>query len=326
MIGIRASIIFSACLIVILAAGCGVEPTPVSETPVSKLFDPSISHSAGPTGFFPLEIGSSWRFRATFEIEIIVVNSPAFAPSDVFEGTIERRTIGTEEIFGREYVIEETRFNVTGLPDTTVWWTRFREDHAGLYNANVSKSLPPGMAPHGAVANRGTSVRGWGRLRAAADRTIPPGLRIAWREHVSRLESILDPGPALPIEAAGRPGGAEPGEIVRLVYPLHPGSTWFNRVAPIRVWSSVEGLEVIRLPAGRFPVYRIQVKSARLDEDDRVTAWFGRCGRLGYTVHLETVAIDIGTGETVRIITDQSEWLADLDLTVPGRCRNGTKE
>ena len=125
------------------------------------------------------------------------------------------------------------------------------------------------------------------------------------------------------METTGRPGGLLPEELLWLPYPPHPKTRWIQRLIPFRVVSEVEAHESLDLPAGRFAAYRVRIENSLLGEDDRVTVWIGRCGRLGFNIHKEIVALDIDTGEMVRISSDEIEVLTHVDLAEPGRCSGG---
>ncbi|UCH83380.1 MAG: hypothetical protein JSW50_13115, partial [Candidatus Latescibacterota bacterium] len=153
---------------------------------------------------------------------------------------------------------------------------------------------------------------------------IRVSLKRGWARHAARLRiarSSIEPETGLGAAFSGRPGGVFPEEIARLSYPLHPGAVYPVRTEPFGVDAAVDGIEVLDLPAGRFHGYRIRIISELLDPDDQVVLWYGRCGELGSLIHLETIAMDVETGEMVRIISTETSWLSGLALTDPGRCR-----
>jgi hypothetical protein len=82
----------------------------------------------------------------------------------------------------------------------------------------------------------------------------------------------------------------------------------------------VEGLEVVDLPMGPTPGYRVRIDNELIGPEDTVLQWHSRCGWLGFFSHLETLAMDPLTGEIILILTEQTEWLADLDLS-EGSCQ-----
>ncbi|MEJ2721805.1 MAG: hypothetical protein P8181_11805 [bacterium] len=285
-------------------------------------------------GFYPLALGNHWTYERRFEIRIIPIDDagePLTGETrDVFEGTVERRLTGSEALFDRDYRVESLVLYVAGDPDTVREWRRYRQDRAGLYLADVSLHQPPAGSPPGSGVRVNGAGRGalhpgiprWDRIAHLFETMPSSAARDGWRRHadrIRRVRALLAPG-ALP---TGPPGGPNAEEIVLLQYPLHPAAAYAIRSEPFHVDSVVEALEVIDLPAGRFVGYRIRIENELLDPDDQVYVWRGRCGELGSSIHVETLAMDVETGEVVRIITEETDWLSGLDLNEPGRCRSG---
>ncbi|UCG51828.1 MAG: hypothetical protein JSW58_16945 [Candidatus Latescibacterota bacterium] len=318
-----------------VALGCvGDAPSDVSQTSAGEVMGPETTTQPSARGFHPLAIGNSWKYSRRFELTIVPVDGGSGGPTDIFQGSSERRLIGTEEIFGREYITEATKVYADGAADTVRWWRRFRQDHAGLYLADVPSGDPPASvfsssARTGSERGRDFLTVGiptWDRVAKSLGGERSSLTRRTWQTHAARIRyvrAILQPGVNIQPTPAGRPCGPLFGEIRPLEYPLHPKAEFVTRMIPFRVRGVVEAQEVLDLPAGRYPGYRIRIENQRLDPDDRVYVWHGMCGELGSTVHLETIAVDIETGEMVRIITDETEWLSDFEFKRPDRCRRG---
>jgi len=300
-----------------LTAGCGETFTPVS--PVLPLVEGQKNPPAGE--FYPLSVGNVWSYHRAYTLVIEVIIGPPYKKVETYEGVVERRIVGTEDIDGVEYVVERMTLTPNDEPKSSIRWTRYRQDHAGLYVADVPGSDPPTPPPDAlAASGRHATTAFHDALIAAADRTDRPFIGRALRDHARRVEAahkslapIAGPAP----NGAGRPGDINPGELLYLSYPLHPGVAWFNRVEPFFVRSEVEAHEVLDCPAGRFPVYRVRVDNEFLDPADRVVVWYGRRGRLALSIHTETMALDVETGETARITTDDIETLTGLSLVRP---------
>jgi hypothetical protein len=298
----------------VLMAGCNEEATPAS----TPLLPAHVEKDPPAREFYPLTIGNVWRYHRAFTIVIEVIVGPPYKQVDHYEGVVERRLVGTDDIDGVEYVVERMTLTTEWSPDSRVKWARFRQDHAGFYVADVSRSEPPLVSDEAAAApgQFATPIFRDALIRAAA-RAKRPVIARALRDHIRRMEvaeACVDPAPGPAPHRAGRPGEIYPGELLYLSYPLRPRATWFNRVEPFWVWSEVEAHEVLDFPAGRFPVYRIRVDNELMDPYDRVVAWYGRCGRLALAIHTETMALDVETGETARITTDEIETLTGLSL------------
>jgi hypothetical protein len=203
---------------------------------------------------------------------------------------------------------EQATLTVPDRPETVRSRSFLRQDHAGFYGADVP--LAHGAAPSPGVA--------FGRRhRGALPEGVPAFAAAAWRELGERHEAArrsLGSAVGLLPSGAGRPGGVLDDELQYLAYPLHTKASWFNRTEPFFVRSEVEGHEVIDLPAGSFPAYRIRLDNRFLDEDDRAVVWYSRCGRVAFSIHTEIWAMDIETGETALITIDETERLRDLGL------------
>jgi len=342
-----------------LAGGCGRDEGVLDEpTSPASMVDADLAPP--PREFYPLAVGNSWTCDRKYTIEIEVVLGPPFHREETYEGDVDYRITGPEEIESIEYLVEQATLTFPERPDVVTWWTRLRQDHAGLYAADVPTTDPPGPAPPGPVtlsahAERVHPMEATGKTlespanpeeeaSQAADEVpvtlrawrglvrepMPPMVERAWRDHARRhemLRRLLEPGFEATPRILERPGGPLPGESLLLAYPLHPKATWFKREEPFVVRSTVETHEWIDLPAGRFPSYRVRVDSEFLDPEDRVLVWYGPCGRLALSIHTETLALDTETGEVARITTDETEKLSDLAIAEPRRCgRSSTGE
>ena len=128
---------------ILLFTACNLTDT---ETSLEIEQDALFSKGAGPENpgkgeFYPLAIGNTWTYAGEFSMRF-GSGSPYRSMKD------ETRTIiGTEVLFGREYMLEE-QFLIAGSlfggVDTFTYWVRFRQDRAGLYAADVASGDPPG--------------------------------------------------------------------------------------------------------------------------------------------------------------------------------------
>jgi hypothetical protein len=288
--------------------------------------------SRSPEGaLFPLTIGNRWHSLADDHIAIEPVGGGP--PTDEFttHADITRDLVGTETLFGRSYVVEEETAVLTGIPGTPgpvtdLSWTRFRQDGTGLYEADVDASVPPSAA--------GSASRSFAAQAAArpsdAQRSLPPALaaripegqrgayEAAWSRLQSRVAIVRSAlrGSLAPRLDAPHPDALLENELTRLDYPLHPGATWVIRPTPL-FSSSVEAVESVDLPAGRFQSYRIRVESELFGPDDAVRFWFGRSGQLAMRFHVVSTVVDENGNEIGRMVDDRDEMLHDLTLLKP---------
>jgi hypothetical protein len=292
-----------------LATGAtAVTPTPFDDAGASR------------GAFFPLALGNRWGYERTIVTRLEI--DGILEPPEVFEATVTRELTQTEELFGRPYVVEET--TVQEGDDTTLEWIRYRQDRAGLYEADVAISQPP-AAPSSLRAPR-LSVR-IGELadlasaRGALERRLEgsphrEALLQAWDRLARKVELVR--AVRAHRRAAGGiakdpPGGVTENELTRLAYPLHPGREWVVRADP-RFASVVEAHETLDLPAGRMSGWRIRMESAVFGPNDVVHLWYGRSGFLALRADLESTATD-ENGTVIGILHyHESERLQDLDL------------
>ena len=322
-----------------LSAACnitdsGEEVTELKNTLMSQQ-DALFSNGADPKNpgqgeFYPLSIGNTWTY--TGERSMRFGAGPAYTLS-----RDETRTItGTEELFGREYMLEEQFIiagSVFGEDDTITYWLRHRQDRAGLYEADVAMSDPPGEDSEAASltgrdlnTDLGTWDELWRRSVDGLEYIDPEVIERAKIAHFIKINAVNEllgrrTGSAL---LSGPPGGILPDEIQRLRYPLHPEQEWIIRDSPL-FYSIVEGMDVLDLPAGRINGWRVFIYNEFLDDNDIVHFWFGRQGFLAMTVHLETEDDYFGS----VIITDETLFLVSYDLEGKGYKReekeNGKK-
>jgi hypothetical protein len=279
----------------------------------------------GRAGFFPLEIGNRWTYGGETSLVTELYETGA-ADSAVFHTEEDHVLIGTETRSGREYVVEmqEQRDLATGK--VTAYWIRYRQDQAGLYEADVSVIEPP-VAAKQSVSYAGADVLDgrwealWRQVADACDADSKAGLERAWR----RMEGKLDVVEAIRgfksghVRAlAGPPGGVLSDEITRLEYPLHPGQEWTVRESPF-FGSEVEGHDVLDLPPGKMTCLRIRMVSEVFGPSDSVVLWYGRDGFLGMSAHVESEVLGLNGEPMGRIVFEDRLFLETIDLVRPGR-------
>lgn len=264
----------------------------------------------GQGDFYPLALGNSWSY--TGERSMLIGDNESYNVS-----VQEIRTItGTEELFGREYVLEEQFSIISGdiEPDDTItYWSRYRQDRAGLYAADVATNTPPGEI---LVMIRTPWEKLWQRSiekLESVDKKAAERVRIAHFNKIAAVNELLGRGNSRALQT-GPPGGILPDEIQRLKYPLHPRQEWIIRDTPL-FYSVVEKHEVLELPAGRMNGWKIRVYNEFLGNNDIVYLWYGRSGFLGMTVHLETTM----DGVYGTVISDENLFLVSYDLEGKGK-------
>lgn len=277
-------------------------------------------HNLGQGEFYPLAIGNTWKYTGSFSIQ--TGTGPAYS----IPKSETRTIIGTEELFGREYMLEEQVIldgSLYGPDDTITYWVRHRQDRAGLYAADVAMNTPPAEESGTAglsSENPRKDLDKWNELWSSVvdglesvDPEAAERAKIAHFKKIKAVNELLGRVEAGRAPLTGPPGGILPDEIQRLKYPLHTRQEWIIRAEPL-FYTVVEGMDVLDLPAGRMNGWRIFIHNEFLGKNDIVHLWYGRKGFLCMEVHLETE--DNTFGDT--IISDETLYLVDYDLEGKG--------
>jgi len=312
--GLAAVLLIAACDVVETdTAGAGRDAAMLG--PAVPMGEAAAAPGSPNAAFFPLAIGNSWEYAGEFAIWM-----EGGTPQTTF--TREVHTLaGYETLFDREYVLEERSITYNDMPPAAMRWYRYRQDKAGLYEADVSVTDPPGDdAPQAAegLLTTGT-VSPWPRLFADLAAGTPEVDKAAFesaRDEMQRklaLVEYLRGGSERALLGGGPPGGVLPEELTRLRYPLHVGREWIVREEP-QFTSIVERHEVLDLPAGKFGGWRIRVINPMLGPNDTVLLWYGRDGLLATYAWLEVEMVG-PTGDPLgMMISEESLLLEDIEI------------
>src|SRR5436309_5533538 len=311
----------SSVLLATALTGCA-RPTP--NAPASARASAHANQSflaAGPEAggaYFPLQIGNRWHSESDFRATL---TAPAGVLTVVIHADITREIIGTETIAGRTYVVERSVTDEDDPSGPFNSWIRYRQDAAGLYEADLDISQPP-------VLDSGASA---GPINAALPeaRDLPASFaermsanqldayQAAWDVLQKRIVAIRSIHALASGDGASAVrGGVLPGELTKLGYPLRPGATWVIRDDPF-FGSIVEANGTLEVPGGRFPSSRIQIPNEFMGPNDVVRVWFSRSGQLAFRYHLESVATDVDGNPIGTVSADYDETLRDFSLVRP---------
>jgi hypothetical protein len=316
-------ILVPAALLLVALVSCSrdipVAPGASSDTYGSAR---ALAASAVPSGaFFPLTVGNRWHAVGVGHITSVPTGGgPPFVELS-FQDDISRELTGTETLLGRSYTllteahVESGSFG--GDPNPFTYWIRYRQDQSGLYEADVDVTQPP--AASGGAARIAAEARGSRRALPSEWLARIPVDQVAAYERA--WNSLQDRSAAVraalgPQSSALRSAGLLDGEITRLSYPMRPGAQWTIRSDPF-FGSTVEGVDNLDLPAGRFPAYRIRIEGEAFGSDDIVHFWFGRSGQLQAKYHLESVMTDVDGNEIGRLVDDYNEAVDQMTLLHP---------
>jgi hypothetical protein len=279
-----------ALVSVAFLTGCSRQ-NPVAPLTSDDSYVLSRALEAGPLGqgaFFPLAVGNRWH--AVSDDHIVTIPTDGGPPTDEMNvhTDITREMTGTETISGlaytllRETLVSTSPANPGGSTYTT--WIRYRQDADGLYESDVTG--PPASGVTVADAPTRPSVALPVSLRARVTVAQAAAYERSW-DGLQRKIAAVRHAVADPLRVAD----AASGEIIRLDYPLHPGASWTVRESP-HFTSTVERVERLDLPAGRFNAYRIRIGSEFFGPEDTVHLWMSRSGQLRLSYRLVSAVTD----------------------------------
>jgi hypothetical protein len=306
------------------------QPTVETSTPIQSTDAALALDGANALGlnFFPLKIGNRWQYDRRLTVQIVTTDAPE-APL-VVTSRVSSRLTGFEVLFGRRYVVEESRTEEDGSSDVTVSWIRYRQDASGLYEADIASTLPPGAGNSARDPRPETMAAARQEARGLdyVGQTIPERaqralFQLAWSRLTQRMERARQVAKSLEVRATNGNGnsngngkrrrGVLDHEILRLRYPLFPGANWTVREEPF-FGAVVEAFESSAVPAGSFPGHRIKITTPLFGDRDEVRVWYGKKGFLKLEAHGEEVVTDPDGNLLGAILFDQEDVLSNLDL------------
>ncbi len=288
----------ATCLALALAAGCSRGPQSTVPTAPqiradANLGDPWTLAAAPnrPGGRMPLAIGDTWHWRS--RIVATMLDTVTLVPIDSHEyvSEYEYRITGFEDVMGLHYAIVVLT-SPSRAPYTFLW----RQDRDGFYEAYA-----PNQQAQGAVR----ALPAWSEVATRVPALAQSGAwRRAW-ESVAARQPTLGCAPGLTGSA-----GVATGEIRRLAYPLFPGQHWVIVAAHPDFIATIEGMEMLRAPAGTFAAWRVATQSSTYGPHDAVTYYWGNAGYVGLRAKIVQQAVD-NEGHVIGLVEYLQEDLVD---------------
>jgi hypothetical protein len=296
--------------IVVLILGCS-RTDPVSTDRAGTNVESAIRADATrfPVGFTPLAIGNRWRLHRDWAIKVTGGYPPVEPSTGSDEWEFEQ--ICTEVREGVQYTVERQS-----------WWddegggtshVRYRQDASGFYLPDLCSCEPPDCGPlMQKTATRGSRryVQAWEKIAAqlpVEDRASAKTSFDAFCERIERARSLASPTVRQPNQLF---------EVTILEYPLYPGQSWILRNDPEWfVQATVEALDLLQLPVGRVPAYRIRIDiPGEPDDVSEIYRWWGRCGLMRETMHFEGVALGEDGEPIGTFVWDEIQDVTDINL------------
>ena len=277
-------------------------PIPVEQAVATIDDGPAGVESARGRLFFPLDVGNHWDYEHVFRYQIDPDDGPPEPPGEV-TASVAIDLTGTVVQDGREYVVWRERY----VDESQTFEQEFiyRQDRTGLYNLDLIHATIDRveLAEHRA--------RVAGAYRLDAETRHRRALASAAEKH-ALIRNLVTPEPAS--ASPRRQGAVPPSEITLLSYPLHAGKSWHVRENPLVIYT-VERMESLRLPAGRFNGWRIRIDwPGVFGPNDRAHVWYGREGFLKLEARLETIETDLEGNRYGVVRSHEVQVLSDLDL------------
>lgn len=211
---------------------------------------------------FPLRVGNRWSY--SFESTHTPVSCiPEVGPQPAYRvlGTLRDEITCELQVDGSQVFVLKRRSAVTSAPwggGQTDMWAYYREDRSGLYFGTFD-------GPHGDPC---------GNPEILVRPPSPPSDFLVHLVQRGQRSPRLAVFPEALLEASSF------YETKYLGYPLHVGARWPWDPSGL-VGQQVEAVEVIDLPVGRVPAYRI--RAFGLPPGWQFTWWYGRSGLLKMT-------------------------------------------
>ena len=99
-------------------------------------------------------------------------------------------------------------------------------------------------------------------------------------------------------------------ELTVLQYPITVASSWAATPGSTTI-RRVESIDTLTTAHGQARAVDIRVTSPTDGQRDSHREWYGRDGLLRAIDHTETLAVDPGTGEVIRVVSDEATVLVE---------------
>lgn len=94
-------------------------------------------------------------------------------------------------------------------------------------------------------------------------------------------------------------------ETRRLAYPVEVGASWELHEGNPSATATVEAYEPVGVPGDVHGAFRVSFHQPGMRALDRRLFWYSACGMLHSQVHAEFTAVDTGTGQMLRVVSDE---------------------
>lgn len=259
---------------------------------------------------FPLAVGNHWDYLIRNRMVITTDQGPQ--PPTLTEEPASAEVTDTRHIGDRDYFLYVETSSGSGGNAQIQSTFPTRQDRSGLFQLDALEVVTPAAT----VAAPAGASRLAQDLSAYVDRALAGSpQRAAFQRSAqafaARVESMRQ---AVFGRMPGHPGGPDPGELSLLRYPLHVGAEWDVRLSP-HFTRTVVGRELLRLPAGMFPSWRLRGDSELFGPTDRVHFWYASAGLVKMSLHAEGEATDDAGNIIGHFVADMEQVLTDVHVS-----------
>jgi len=298
------SFLFAA--ITLLLAGCAapLDPTARSSAPSTNGGEDVAQGAVLPPesiprrDLYPMAVGNRWVYDRTDHTQVIPYVGPQ-PPPDIRETTFEVTHACAINYDGLDYIVQLESF-----PDlNSHYFYLYRQTADGLFGRDIGG----GDVPCAPIAM--SMVSGPHKPRSGGDAIsgiTDPARRAAFTAEIRRQRDALELLRHTTVAAGLR-------DFTFLEYPLYTGKDWVAKEEGHFV-RTIEGQDVLSMPAGIFAALRIRINSDFLGPLDQAHIWYGPRGVIRFRASFEGLATD-DDGNIIGTVTSTStEDLAELSL------------
>jgi hypothetical protein len=264
----------------------------VAQGGVTPVFEP-IPRS----NLYPLQVGNRWLYERTERTQIIPnVGDPL--PPDV-QTTDFEVTLPCQVTFdGLDYIVQLESF-----PEfNSHYFYLYRQTSEELSGRDIGGGEVPCAAPAMGLSSAPTKPRS----EAILTRIKNPAQRAAYAAAIGKVRERM--------EATRRPTvGLGDREFTFLSYPLYTGKSWQAKVEGNFV-RTVEGQDLLNVPAGTFAALRLGIDSEFLGPMDTAHIWYGPRGVIRFHASFQGIATDDEGNPIGIVVSTSTEELKEISL------------
>lgn len=298
------SFLFAAIALLVIA-GCAapLEPTNRSAMPANGNESGATQGVALPgdiprRDLYPLTVGNRWVYDRRDVNQIIPIAGPP-SPPDVHSTPFVITMPCAFNFDGLDYIVQLESF-----PDlNSHYFYLYRQDADGLFGRDIGGGEVPCPDVQMAMHSTPTKPRvGGGVLAGITD----PVKRAAYATALMRTRERMELLRRVTVGAGQR-------HFTFLEYPLYTGSEWVAKEDG-HFTRTVEGPDVITVPAGTFPALRIRLDSDFLGPTDQAFVWYGQQGVIKFSARFVGEATDEQGNVIGSLVATSTEDLTELSL------------